>query len=72
MRTLLGAALFLNSFVVVAQTCQPLQEYDEITSIVTEQFYDKTYNGLDWDARISSYRDEIDCGGHESEARAAS
>src|SRR5437870_2299544 len=61
MRAILGVALLLRSFVALAQTCDPLHEYDEITSTVTEQFYDKTYNGLDWGARVSAYRHDVDC-----------
>src|SRR5687767_8551404 len=44
-----------------AQECQPLQEYDEITSLVTERFYDKTFGGLDWPARVAHHRKVVNC-----------
>jgi carboxyl-terminal processing protease len=41
--------------------CQAGLEYDRLTSTVTEQFYDKTFNGLDWNERVAHYRSRIAC-----------
>ncbi|HEU4625821.1 MAG TPA: S41 family peptidase [Steroidobacteraceae bacterium] len=44
------------------QLCTRLREYDEITAIVGEQFYDRTFRGLDWPARVAHYRSQVSCG----------
>lgn len=41
--------------------CQALQEYDGLAATATEQFYNRTFNGLDWDERVSHYRTRISC-----------
>jgi carboxyl-terminal processing protease len=53
--------LALGSASVVAQPCQPVKEYDEIAGVVTERFFDKTFNGLDWHARVAAHRNDIEC-----------
>jgi carboxyl-terminal processing protease len=46
---------------VPAQPCLPLQEYDQILSIVTENFFDREFNGLDWASEVSAFRSQVDC-----------
>jgi carboxyl-terminal processing protease len=42
--------------------CQTLREYDGLTAIVTEQFYDRSFRGIDWPARVAFYRKQVSCG----------
>lgn len=44
-----------------SELCEPLLEYDLISSTVTQRFYDKSFRGLDWDSRVAEHRSEIDC-----------
>lgn len=44
-----------------SQECQPRAEYDEIVSVVTENFFDRTFNGLSWADRVNHYRAEVGC-----------
>ena len=46
------------------EPCGPLKEYDAITAVVTERFYDRTFKGLDWPARVASKRSEVTCNDH--------
>lgn len=41
--------------------CVAKKEYDEIVSIVTKGFYDKTFRGLDWSSRVSHHRKSLAC-----------
>lgn len=45
----------------IAQPCQSVEEYDAIVGLVTERFFDQTFNGLDWYARVAANRSEIEC-----------
>lgn len=45
-----------------AQPCEARREYDGIMSLVTEQFLDKTFRGMDWPARVAAYRNQVTCG----------
>lgn len=45
----------------MAQPCQPVAEYDEIVGVVTERFFDQTFNGLDWHANVAARRNQIEC-----------
>jgi carboxyl-terminal processing protease len=38
-----------------------LGEYDGITAVVTREFYDRSFRGLDWPSRISSHRQTVQC-----------
>ena len=58
----LSALFFLLNPAHAAEPCQALREYDGITAIVTEQFYDRTFRGLDWPGRVASYRRQVTCG----------
>jgi carboxyl-terminal processing protease len=62
----LGALLLALGRAYAATPCQTLREYDGITAIVTEQFYDRTFRGLDWPARVAHYREQVSCGDSES------
>ena len=53
--------LTINVLPAFASPCRPKVEFDEIVSVVTEQFYDRTFNGLDWEARTIHYRGRIQC-----------
>src|SRR5688500_7973763 len=44
-----------------AADCERLLEFDRITGVVTHDFYDRTFRGLDWPSRVASYRREVDC-----------
>ena len=61
MRFLSTVLFSLGSVAAIAQPCQPLQEFDEIMSVVTERFFDQTFNGLNWSDRVKVHRSEIDC-----------
>lgn len=61
MKNVYWMALVLLSGTAIAQPCPPLEEYDAIAAIVTEQFFDRTFRGLDWDARVAHYRSSVTC-----------
>jgi carboxyl-terminal processing protease len=61
MRLIMSVLLAIGNASVIAQPCQPANEYDEIVRVVTERFFDQTFNGLDWDARVSEHRREVEC-----------
>ena len=44
-----------------ADDCNSRHEFDQIVSEVTHRFYDKTFRGLDWPARIRHYRRALSC-----------
>lgn len=46
---------------LAAESCRAQHEYDDITAAVTERFYDKTFRGLDWPARVAHYRTLVRC-----------
>src|SRR5690242_18319228 len=61
------SALFLAlARAQAAEPCQALREYDGLTAIVTEQFYDRTFRGIDWPARVARYREQVSCGDSEA------
>jgi hypothetical protein len=62
----LSALFFAVGHTRAAEPCQTLREYDGITAIVTEQFYDRTFRGIDWPARVAHYRERVSCGDSES------
>ena len=45
-----------------AQSCGAQQEYDAIAAVVTEKFYDRSFAGLPWPARVAQHRGEVHCG----------
>jgi carboxyl-terminal processing protease len=61
MRIAALAALLLASKAVADAPCQPVVEYDAITAVVTERFYDRTFRGLDWPSRVASLRAQVTC-----------
>jgi carboxyl-terminal processing protease len=61
----LTALFFTLNHAYAAEPCQALREYDDITAVVTEQFYDRTFRGLDWPGRVASYRRQVTCGDSE-------
>src|SRR5262245_49514710 len=48
-----------------SEPCEARREYDGIMSLVTEQFLDKTFRGMDWPARVAAYRNQVMCGDTE-------
>src|SRR6185295_8199945 len=54
---------------IAADPCRAHVEYDQIASTVTANFYDKTFRGLDWPARVASYRRLVGC--EDDEAKVA-
>src|SRR5262245_43178572 len=48
--------------VEAADACARLREYDEISAVVTERFYDRSFRGLAWPSRVEHYRAQVDCG----------
>ncbi len=48
-----------------AEACPARSDYDEISAAVTKQFYDKTFRGLDWPARVAEYRKLVQCSDDE-------
>jgi carboxyl-terminal processing protease len=61
MRAIVALPVFLLNFGALAQPCQPRLEYDEIVAVVTERFFDQTFNGLDWSQRVALSRSEVAC-----------
>ena len=59
--------LFTNAMPVQAQatatgdSCQALTDVSVILSIVTEQFYDRSFNGLDWRSEVASVVEATGC-----------
>jgi carboxyl-terminal processing protease len=51
--------------VAYAADCQRLREFDQIALAVKSDFYDQSFRGLDWPARVASYRREVDCNASE-------
>lgn len=41
--------------------CQALTDTSVILSVVTEQFYDRSFNGLNWPAEVASAVESVDC-----------
>lgn len=60
----IGTSLWIGAS-AAAEDCQRLREYDEITASVSEKFYDKSFHGIDWSARLRHYRARVNC--HEDE-----
>ncbi len=73
-RTGLGVAASLllaySSHAATAQQCAPQLAYDAIVAAVTDRFYDKTFRGLDWTARISHYRHAVHCDTQDAQVAA--
>ncbi|MFO7288017.1 MAG: S41 family peptidase [Gammaproteobacteria bacterium] len=61
MRLCLGLLVLLASGQARTQECPSIAEYDEIVAVVTQRFFDQTFNGLNWAERVRHYRDRIDC-----------
>jgi carboxyl-terminal processing protease len=59
-------ALFATDAVRATEPCEARREYDGIMALVTEQFYDKTFRGIDWPARVASNRNQVACGDSDS------
>lgn len=53
------------------QPCAALHEYDALTSVVTREFYDRTFRGLNWNARLSTYRARVHCDSSPSDVASA-
>ncbi len=43
------------------------RDYDAIVSVITSNFYDRKFKGLDWSSRVAAYRDQISCSPTEDE-----
>jgi C-terminal processing protease CtpA/Prc len=54
--------LGLASQTLAASSCQARREYDEIVANLTQRFYDRTFRGLDWPARVAAHRQGLRCG----------
>jgi carboxyl-terminal processing protease len=52
-----------------AEVCRARHDYDEIAAAATERFYDRTFRGLDWPARVRHHRNKVRC--NDSEERVA-
>lgn len=61
MRAISTVFVVLLPFGAPAQPCQPRLEYDEIVAVVTERFFDQTFNGLNWNERVAIRRSEVAC-----------
>ena len=61
MRLASGLFFLIGGAAASAQPCLPVQEYDEILAVVTENFFDQTFNGLDWETQVATHRREVDC-----------
>lgn len=58
--------LLLSSGSVLAQgaaddSCQPLTDTSVILSVVTEQFYDRRFNGLNWGQEVANTVESVAC-----------
>jgi carboxyl-terminal processing protease len=62
---LIVVALLMSLSAAPAAGCERLVEFDRFTTVVAQDFYDRSFRGLDWPARVASYRREVDCGGSE-------
>ena len=62
MRSAIVLILALHVSPALAQSCGALNEYDEILSVVSEKFFDRSFDGLDWASRVSDYRRRVTCG----------
>lgn len=60
MKTTLVALILLFLAQVRAAALTPLQVYDQTTDLVTRNFYDQTFRGLDWPMLVTQYRKQID------------
>jgi len=78
---MIGMKLSLSSLLITlltvlrmahADDCQRLQEFDQIVLEVNRSFFDQTFRGLDWPARVASYRREVDCSASEQALSALS
>ena len=54
-------AFVLAAASLQASDCRALREFDAITELVTQKFYDRTFRGLDWPSRIAGYRKQLSC-----------
>lgn len=45
----------------VADSCQPLSDTSVILSVVTEQFYDRSFNGLNWSQEVANTVESTGC-----------
>jgi carboxyl-terminal processing protease len=50
--------------------CAARRDFDLIVGAVSEQFYDKTFNGLNWPMRIADHRKQLRCGSTDQEVAA--
>jgi carboxyl-terminal processing protease len=57
----LASCAVADRAVAAEPSCQPLTEYDAITATVAENFYDRTFRGLDWPKRVAAARRKLSC-----------
>ncbi len=50
--------------------CAAQADFDRIVGAVAARFYDKTFGGLDWPARVAYYRGQVRCASTEQEVAA--
>jgi carboxyl-terminal processing protease len=62
----IGILLLVANSGRAGEPCQALREYDQITALIAEQFYDKTFRGLDWPERVASVRRQVSCGNSDA------
>ena len=65
-KALLAGCVFSTlSYAAKAQSgddnCQPLIDTSVILSVVTEQFYDRRFNGLNWSAEVAETVESVSC-----------
>ena len=48
-------------------SCPAVEDFDRITSAVTENFYDRTFKGLNWPERILVHRNTVRCSSTDEE-----
>lgn len=50
-----------NQSAAADNSCQPLTDTSVILSVVTEQFYDRSFNGLNWSQEVASLVESVAC-----------
>jgi carboxyl-terminal processing protease len=61
----LSIFISLYSQASLAENCSAHKEYDGIVKVVSKNFVDKNFRGLNWPDRVSHYRKKIQCSMNE-------
>ena len=54
-------SFFASSAFAANPDCRARTDFDNIIKVITEKFYDKNFKGIDWQARVKSYRQNVLC-----------